>query len=51
MRNNFFGPYWPTPNNAVAINCGSEIHAGPNAVPCYSVSQPVREHVRGCGSR
>ena len=37
----FFGPYWPTPNNAVAINCGSEIHAGPNAVPCYSVSQPV----------
>ena len=38
---NFFGPYWPTPNNAVAINCGSEIHAGPNAVPCYSVSQPV----------
>jgi hypothetical protein len=39
--NNFFGPYWPTPNSAVPINCGSEIHAGPNAVPCYSVSQPV----------
>ncbi len=36
--NNFFGPYWPTPNNAVAISCGGEIHAGPNAVPCYSVS-------------
>jgi len=35
---NFFGPYWPTPNNAVAINCGGQVHAGPNAVPCYTVS-------------
>ena len=40
--NNYNTDLLPTPLNPISsLNCGSEIHAGPNAVPCYSVSQPV----------
>jgi hypothetical protein len=37
--NNYFATIWPDPLQALNRNCGGDAHAGPAAVPCYTVSK------------
>jgi hypothetical protein len=36
--NNYDAAVWVNPLSSVPVNCAGQVHAGPNAVPCYTVS-------------
>ena len=37
---NYFSSVYPVPLTSVPRTCAGEVHAGPNGVPCYTVSTP-----------